>query len=552
MVKPAVTAPKSNHSFVNLINPGFRFLTMDKNVFSNLIDQLVPGWNTKPLPGLGGKTIDERFQVGPFPLWWFYSRLLSSHVLPQQLQPLPETKTEKIAALRGSIFSWMFKKYLFYNETIKQVCGRSLQHSFSKAKKTETGNDTQKKVLMLTYTNHRDPKTGTVYRLQPVFEALQQQREQPKLVPWMLFVDPLSQHSYSKIRIIGDTIYRFVSREDMRDARALARELHQRWKNIDKNYLFGHEWPRIKHTLHFFFSYELLYHTILYYFTSKQILKTKNIATVLLTSRNSLYEKCMMAAAYHARIPVVILQHGLGLGVFNPETFPGIKHAVFGEIYRQRLLKWGVDPKDVLVIGPTIFDDIYPYLQNWKVQKRMQKGKVVIITVPFLEEHRLTEPQYRAYLHQIFPEVKKRFSTVVIKLHPRENHSRLYLEEAQGAGISDVTITDVQGSFHLYSLMQDAELVINFFSTVALEAMILDKPVLTIDVGIGTVPYLEETPFTGTVIVRMDEDLGAAIHKAFSKEYRELRAQTVAQFCYKVDGKSSQRLAKEISRLVNK
>lgn len=503
-------------------------------VFNNLIDERVPGWNTKEIAP--GKTINALFHIENIPLWWFYSRLLPIHVLPKQLQPLSEQEKPSI---KNDITTFGFKKYLYYNEKIKQnLANISISAT------------AEKKALLFTYTNHKDLKTGKVYRLQSIFYTLQQQK---KLTPFFLFTDPLSERSYRIIRSINncpqqETIYSYVGTEEKKNAKAIAKELWQEWKNIDKQSLFGKEWEKIKHTMSFFFSYECMYNTILYYLTSKKIIAQQNVNVVILTSRNGFYEKCMIAAAHNTKTPTIILQHGLGLGVFDPETFPGVKHAVFGEIYQQRLQQWGINNDDIFIIGPTISDEILPFLKKSSVKK----GKVVLITVPFVEEHRLTEQQYREYVHKIFLAIKK-FPEIVIKLHPREKNKNLYYEEISKAGIQHAMISDAQGNTSLYTILQDAELVINFFSTVALEAMILDKPVLTIDAGVGTVPHLEETPFTGTVIADINSDIEKAITDALNnRKYKEIRRKTVKKFCYKIDGKSSQRLAREIYNLIER
>jgi CDP-glycerol glycerophosphotransferase (TagB/SpsB family) len=89
-------------------------------------------------------------------------------------------------------------------------------------------------------------------------------------------------------------------------------------------------------------------------------------------------------------------------------------------------------------------------------------------------------------------------------------------------------------------------------STVGLEAMLLDKPVITFD-PIGTMnPYAETDAVIG---VRKENDLVAAIKGAlYDPEVRrklsEARRKFVYEYAYLQDGKASQRVANLIEKMI--
>jgi hypothetical protein len=83
--------------------------------------------------------------------------------------------------------------------------------------------------------------------------------------------------------------------------------------------------------------------------------------------------------------------------------------------------------------------------------------------------------------------------------------------------------------------------------------MIMDKKVLTIDMGPAIVPDIKETPYEGGVMVKIDQDIAAAVKKTIEdKEWTEKRREVVSRFCYKVDGKAAERTVEMMYQLIAK
>ncbi len=504
-------------------------------VFENIIDQNFPKWNETEIDG---KPFDDIFKIDGVPLWWFYRRFITSHVLPKQFklqQRLRDEKDSLFLRTRDYFVGLGFINYFYYNEKRKQKIAGNVHGNL--------GGGTEK-VLLLTYANHYNRKTGETFRIQKLVDLVQKEE---KIKPFLLYTDPLSKIFSKEIKIFNHTIYGYVTPENAQKADKEAKELSKIWKGLDKNHLFGKKWWAIRAAMNFFFSYEFIYNTALYYLTCEKIIPEQCIKAIVLTSRNGFFERCMIAGAIKLQIPTVVIQHGLGLGLFSPETPAGIKHLVFGDIFKERLKKLGVEEKDIIITGPLIFDDIMPF-----IGKRIVGRKIVIITAPFIEENRMKKDLYFRRISNILDLLQEFSSEIIIKMHPRERTKSDYEGLLTQKQLKNVKIVDASGSNILYSVMQDSALVINFFSTAALEAMIMDRPVLTIDPLVGFSNISEDMPYEGGEIVKIDGDIRAAVLRSLhdSEESKMRRRAMVQKFCYKVDGKASQRALKAIYGLM--
>ncbi len=478
--------------------------------FTNMIDDLCPGWSTK---------VNSVFQVDGIPLWWFYSRFAAANVIPKQFKEL----IEKPSVVRGKVVSRAFRTFVKYNERKK----------VNVARKTSTQG---KNVLFLTYTNHL--KGDSIFRIQPIIDKIQE-----PLHPFVVFTDPLSARSYTQIRNLKHTVYGYVGKEERERAGREAKLLSTKWKECDKE-IFGRQWKAVSPMLNFLFSQEFIDVTLQYYYATERMIREEGVQAIVLTSRNGLFEKCALAVAQKKNVPVIIVQHGLGLGVVDQEVFPGTKFAVFGEYYKDRLLKLGVPEEDVIVTGPLIFDTIVKY-------SRKPQNKIALLTAPFVEDTHISKEDYFMHVERIVQNLAQTGKEIVIKLHPREKQKEDYIQLVKKLGVT-ASIVDTVGEEYLYTLLASSELVVNFHSTVALEAMILDVPVLTIDFGLDLVPDVDNSPYMGGVNVRVDENIQEAVSQALedAPEIQQRRKKTVETFCYMVDGQAAARVNAYIEKII--
>lgn len=502
--------------------------------FVNIVDEIIGDLNSKTI---GDKKFAEIFQIEGIPLWWFYRRFITSHVLPPQFNTIPLLNKKKINLVEKAYYSalqFSFRKYFKYNEKIKL-----------RSAKKKVSPDKINKVLFLTYTSHLNTKTGEVYRINSLVQKL---NDEQKIAPLTIFVDPLSLHSYQQLKQLDATIYHYVGQDEQRNAEKISRELFARWRSFDKNQLFGANWSTLQYTLNFFFSKEFIYNMVLYYLAMKRVLREEHIKCIVLTSRNGFFEKCIIAAAHKSAIPLIVVQHGMGIGTSDPELFPGMKIAVFGEVYKEKLLQWGMNEKDILITGPIIFEEIHKHI----LRKQHKTNKILFVTDQYIEENYIPKDEYFRKMEIILNQLQSLGKEIIIKLHPVEKHIAEYRALAERKNWKNITITQERGSEVLYRLINDSDLVINSYSTVALEAMILGRPILTINIGPNLVPNVNESIFAGGIHVTMNDDIVSAGQKALqdSVVWKKKRKEIVQRFCYKVDGKANERLMKLIYGMI--
>ena len=559
--------------------------------FANIVDSVLGDLNAKDLEG---KKFSEEFQFDGVPLWWFYRRLITSHVLPKQFNTADLVKKQKISTLEKGYYQVLrltFQKYIKYNERMKvmkvreSVSPRSKErglkrdaflipalcdinrlesHSFSSLKKRLSGlfnvraatepldknnekSKGRKKILFLTYTNHINKKNGEIYRLNATLNLL---KEEKKVDPFILFADPLSTHSYQQIKKLENTIYQYIGKEERSKAELISRELHQKWASLKKEEVFGVKWGNLQYTLNFFFSQDFIYNTILYYLATKRVLQEQSIQGIVITATTGFFERGMIAAAAKLNIPLVIIQHGEGLATCNPELFPDMKVAiaVFGEMFAKRLVKWGIDRKDIELIGPVAFEEIYSFVQK----KQKKTDKILLITTSLIEGNRISKEAYFEKITSILRQLSLLQKEIVIKLHPAERYFDQYTKIIKQEGLKNVIVTQERGSAALYRLVNESDLVINLYSTVALQAMILGKPVVSLDIVVpSTVPNVDEGIWNGGMQITMDDDITKAAAEALQDppHWKKKRKEIVELYCYKVDGKENERLRDLIYRM---
>ncbi len=500
--------------------------------FVNIVDAILGDLNEKET---NGKKFSQEFQFDGIPLWWFYRRLITSHVLPKQFNTPALVKKQKINPLEKGYYQLLrlaFQRYIHYNERIKV-------RIVDKTKKQPEKYSKKKRVLFLTYTSHINKKSGELYRINSILNLL---KEEDQVEPFTLFADPISGHSYKEIKKMENTIYHYVGKDEQEQAKKISKEMYSKWTALPKEGLFGNKWENLQPTLDFFFSREFMYHSILYYLATKRALQEQSVQCIVITATTGFFERCMIAAAAKLDVPLVIIQHGEGLATSDPELFPGMKVAigVFGEKFADRLMKWGIDRKDIEIIGPIAFEEIYSFVQ--KEQKKTDK--ILLITTSLIEGNRLSKEEYFQNITSILRQLSVLQKEIVIKLHPAERNFDHYVKIIEKEGWKNMKVTQERGQSVLYTLINDSDIVVNLYSTVALQAMILGKPVVSMDIVLPTVPNADDGIWNGGIQVTKHDDLTKAAAEALldPPHWKKKRQETVESYCYKVDGKENERL----------
>ena len=240
-----------------------------------------------------------------------------------------------------------------------------------------------------------------------------------------------------------------------------------------------------------------------------------------------------------------------------PCYIEGLNIAVMSSFAREAYISMGVPPERLFVTGQPAFDMIWrTEFDRNRVMLELgvpdNKGIVVLATQPFVEFNFWTKKEREEFVMAVVRAMVE-FSDkqLVVKLHPSEK-VETYQEIFHGMDENQVIISrDVA----LYQLLDACDLLMTVHSTVALEAMILDKPVITINLSgkPDLFPYAESGAAIG---VYTEEDIVPAIQKAMydsaaGDELKRKRKEFVYQHAYKPDGQASKRVAELIIRLAN-
>jgi hypothetical protein len=253
-----------------------------------------------------------------------------------------------------------------------------------------------------------------------------------------------------------------------------------------------------------------------------------------------------------ANIPSLLLLH-VGMIGRNYEcpSFLVDKIAVTGEFAKDILIKCGVDENRLVITGRPAYDALV------HAEKQFDKDviygklgldptkKIIVYTT-----ENLPPRESRAMTHAICKAVKQ-FSDLqfVIKVHPSELTLSIYERAIKEIGVNALITRDA----NIYEVLYICDIVITAFSATALDAMILDKPVITINfTGLeDPLPFAESGAAIG---VYEESDLVPAIKIGLyddhaRKKLREARKKFVFEQSYKQDGKATERVVELIEQM---
>jgi CDP-Glycerol:Poly(glycerophosphate) glycerophosphotransferase len=264
-------------------------------------------------------------------------------------------------------------------------------------------------------------------------------------------------------------------------------------------------------------------------------------------------------------IPTLVIQHGVTAGDMNGFHVMPIeadKQAVWGIISKEWAIQRGKPPETQVITGNPRYDSIVTMKSKEKNQLKVydqlglnrQKGIVVIATSWYAGVSSCYTPEDVEDFISKTLEAMKDFpeKQVVVKLHPGyyETYKEITLEISNELKMDNVFIT----RHFLWELLDICDLLITHSSTVGLEAMLFNKPVVTFyskEIS-SLVPYAN----TASVIkVHEASELVSAIRNAlYNKKLQmaleEARRRFIYEYTYTQDGKSSQRVADLIESMI--
>ena len=135
---------------------------------------------------------------------------------------------------------------------------------------------------------------------------------------------------------------------------------------------------------------------------------------------------------------------------------------------------------------------------------------------------------------------------LVVKLHPNQR----VRDFAQLLRKEDKNVATLIDKTDLNELLESSDLIVAKNSTVVMEAVLMGKPVVIVNLGKrpNLMPYAESNV---AIAVRRPEDITCALKKALHDEdakekMQKMRGNFIDNFLYKADGKARERVLKLI------
>lgn len=280
-------------------------------------------------------------------------------------------------------------------------------------------------------------------------------------------------------------------------------------------------------------------------------LPTKVLVTA---SDTDLWGYCATLEAQRRGIPSVTIQHGMIGGRVSYVPVSSTRIAVWGEGSARWLREQGVPRGKIVVTGPTRLDDIanLPRTPRDEIADLLGADPtahwVVLATnpIPFALNQKLLSAARKGVA------AWGEKALLVVKLHPSEDPSPYRAVIGRDPSVLLVP----HGTVGLYSLITSSAAVLTYHSTVGIEAMALDRPLVSLE-AFGDVNPLPYARSGAAAVARSGEELAQVLREDVAPghraaERRVARELFVRENAFLLDGKCGKRVRDLVVSLARK
>lgn len=283
----------------------------------------------------------------------------------------------------------------------------------------------------------------------------------------------------------------------------------------------------------------------------ERLLKTKRIKIAVLRNDVKELERTVILALRLAKIPSLVIQHGILAEANGHNLLLADRFAAWGSASVDWYRRYGNREENFVITGNPRFDRLInwqPKITKEELCRRLNldadKGIILFATQQINKFSSFwTDDLFWVMTDKLlgaiveFPDKQ-----LVIKVDPYEDTTP-YRERILASSYNHaVAIRDID----IYTLIYFCDVIITQDSTVALEAMVLDKPVITFNLTPreDRIPYAEKKAALG---VSKSEDILPAIKKVLTdietaSGLKKGRAEFVKEYAYKIDGMAQERI----------
>jgi hypothetical protein len=255
-------------------------------------------------------------------------------------------------------------------------------------------------------------------------------------------------------------------------------------------------------------------------------------------------------AARERGIPRLCLQHGAsGPRYLALPCLPYDEKLVFGE-YARGIMQQACPGLRLTITGHSLYDTRpHAVTPRPEVQALREGANALVVLCTQFNELVYYEPQ-RWWMRGVAEACHNLGARLAIKLHPSDSPANIKLYQTLVQAGDDSVLIVPHGTLPLNELLAACDLMITRDSTVVLEANLLDKPAMTINLSEAD----EELPYAatgGALGVYEYEDIGPAIRAVLQDEtvrrgLAETRQNFLSQHTGPQDGRAAERIVKII------
>lgn len=240
-------------------------------------------------------------------------------------------------------------------------------------------------------------------------------------------------------------------------------------------------------------------------------------------------------------IPVLEIQHGIYLPTSPMDTPLSDKLAAGGDFYKRTYIKFGAHDNQVVVTGWPKFDTSVK-LKESLTEKHKDEVDILFATQPI--DIKLNLDTIEAIGSFIGDSTHVR---LIVKPHPAEN-TKIYNQITKK--YKNVILH--KSSEDISSFVASSDILVTLTSTVAIEAALLDKPIICINTTNEKLMFVSSG--IAIEVKKLDELMPAIRDVLYNKEVRKKLAKTRKKFVYEhayiQDGKASKRVADLIFQMI--
>lgn len=401
-----------------------------------------------------------------------------------------------------------------------------------------------------------------IYALEPVYNELKNNPDNEIFTIRLdSIVDDSTKKELEKAGMPFRTFEGYYTKRITHETKKFEHELSIFWNTLKndadfKDFLKYHDvamWDMLEEALQYFFSTrKRLVEIVKYVETLNEIFAVEQPDLAIATNLIVPFGITVVETANQLNIPTLYVQHGVTSEHLAHSVMCATKMAASGQFNKNVIVIHGINPEEIIITGQPKYDFLAG--KNFETSYNNicrdldidQTKKIIVYTSQPLKKEE-NDILLSCILDSLskFPDMQ-----LVIKLHPDE--IGISKDVSKSYDLSKVRITK---DIDLYELLSACEIMLTAFSTTALEAMMLDKPVITINLTgePDKMPYAESGAAIG---VYRKEDLSPAIKNIFEDEQvkEDLalnRKRFVHEHGYATDGQAAKRVVKLIEKMIS-